>query len=196
MLQTCRSRPQPHRQARVRNADASLAARSAGSSRAAPLLVVALAGAALAIWLYCTSLRGQLGSSTPRTVILDSPAFTFADVQRIAREGGEPGNPMCAQEIRQIERQQTLRPDDPGDILIDVGFFTTRMERSHTVSFGWPSTWYSQQQSARYADQVKREGFRPWHTKADAPMLDADMFLPGADYMSPQPRWSWNQYQR
>jgi hypothetical protein len=158
-----------------------------------PALAAALALAAACVWLYQTRLDSTSGFGTPRTTILDRPALTRADVERIAREGS-PGNSLCAQVCWLIERQSSRFRSSPGDVLIDAGFFvpSARLERRHSETFGWPKTWYMRAEKARFDDPVTRTGFQPWKTKADAPMLGPDGFLPGADYMSPQERWSWN----
>lgn len=171
--------------AALRRPARSRAARAAG-------LVTLLAAAAIVLWLSLTAERATIssGGSVP---FIAEPAFTPADIERIARgEPADPARPSEAVLTRAILAAAYVRtPEYPGSHAVEVGYGPAPGQRMDLWSIGWPTPWLACVRQPNYEDAARRSGPRPTVTDHAAPPTPKWEMPRDPLNLPPRARWEW-----
>jgi hypothetical protein len=156
----------------------------------APTVVVALALAALAVWLWAGRTPYILGGFTGDKMIY--PGVSGADLERVAAGDpltpGGPPDELLGRLLAAIER-----PDDiyfePGNHGVSVGFIRPGGSWSERREIGWPLTVFDRSRLVHYTDLLQKQGFEAAVTDEGLPPI-TDWSFPADARRMPR-SWRW-----
>lgn len=161
-----------------------------------PVVVVAVAAAALVAWLIVGMDRDTISSGGGTSPVIAEPAFTPDDIDRIA--GGEPADPARPDEAvltrAILDAAWVYNPEYPGVRAVDVGFASAPGRRWDRWSIGWPVPWVARIREPNYEDAVRREGFKA--TVTDPTVAPVSKWERPRDPLNIPPRRRWDWYGR
>lgn len=152
------------------------------------IALIVLLALAVGVWAGFKANVSTYSLGLERTRFVE-PAFTPADVQRIAQ--GLPSSAAPGEFVRSVlEAARPVVADLPGSRAVEVGFVQPAGERHEWLKIGWPTPWVTRWTISRYKDAVAREGLKPYSTDPFAPPMAR---YSGVDLrqIPPGPRWIW-----